>query len=488
MSLPAAQAEAGALLARLAGAAPAETHISAVYVGQRDAWKLKKAVALGFLDFTSLAERERLLRRELALNAPFAPGLYREVVPLTRGADGALRLGGDGPAVEWVLRMAPLPPGDFLEARAATGFDGARLDALADAVVAMHAALPAQAPPGFRMVIEGNGRAALGAGLAEGRVAAWVEAALGWLARLGPLLAARAGEGRVRRCHGDLHLGNLCLWQGRVTPFDALEFDEALATIDTGYDLAFLLMDCEHRLGRAAANRVLNRYVARSGDAGLVGALPLWLSLRALIRAHAEARRGGDGLAYLDRAEALLRPAPPRLVAVGGLQGTGKTRLARALAPEIGPAPGALVLRSDEIRKRLAGMPPEQRLPPSAYTPEASAAVFAELAACAEAALRAGHAVIADAVFHRTGERAAIESAARVAGVRFDGFWLTAPRALLEARIAARTGDASDADAAVLAAAAARDAGPVAWQVLDAAGDPLPAAREALGCNGADPC
>ena len=120
MSLPAAQAEAAALLARLAGAAPVETHISAVYVGRDDAWKLKKAVALGFLDFTSLAERERLLRRELALNAPFAPGLYREVVPVTRGRDGALALGGAGEAVEWVLRMAPLPPGDILGAQAAS--------------------------------------------------------------------------------------------------------------------------------------------------------------------------------------------------------------------------------------------------------------------------------------------------------------------------------------------------------------------------------
>ncbi len=488
MSLPAAQAEAGALLARLTGAAAVETHISAVYVGREDAWKLKKAVALGFLDFTRLAERERLLRRELALNAPFAPGLYREVVPVTRGPDGVLRLGGAGETVEWVLRMAPLPPGDFLEAQVPTGFEATRLDALADAVFTMHAALPAQAAPAFRRVIEGNGRAALEVGLPERRVAAWVEAALGRLARLAPFLAARAGEGRVRRCHGDLHLGNLCLWQGRVTPFDALEFDEALATVDTGYDLAFLLMDCEHRLGRAAANRVLNRYVARSGDAGLVGGLPLWLSLRALIRAHVEGKRGGDGLAYLDRAEALLRPAPPRLVAVGGLQGTGKTRLARALSPLVGPAPGALVLRSDETRKRLAGVPPEQRLPASAYTREASAAVFGELAATAEAALRSGHAVIADAAFLRPEERAAIEAAARAAGVRFDGVWLTAPRAVLEARIAARTGDASDADAAVLQAAAARDAGAVTWRVLDAAGDPLPAAREALGCNGADPC
>ncbi len=488
MTIPAGQAEVAALLGRLTGAAPIETHISAVFVGPEDAYKLKKAVALGFLDFTTLAERERLLRRELVLNAPFAPDLYRDVVPVTRAPDGALALGGAGEAVEWVLRMAPLAPGHFLDRMAGEGLEPAQLDAMADAVVAMHAALPPQAAPDFAAVIAGNARAALAAGLPAPRIEAWARAAGAMHGRLAALLASRAAEGRVRRCHGDLHLGNLCLWQGRVTPFDALEFDEALATIDTGYDLAFLLMDCEHRLGRAAANRLLNRYVARSGDAGLAGALPLWLSVRAVIRAHAEAKRGGDGLGYLARAEALLRPAPPRLVAIGGLQGTGKSRLARALAPGLGPAPGALVLRSDEIRKRLAGVPPEHRLPPSAYTPEASAAVFAELAAQAGAVLRAGHAVVADAVFLRPEERASIEAAARDAGLPFDGLWLAAPRAVLEARIAARTGDASDADVAVLAAAAGRDPGPLTWRVLDASGDPLPAACEALGCNGADPC
>jgi predicted kinase len=275
---------------------------------------------------------------------------------------------------------------------------------------------------------------------------------------------------------------------GRVTPFDALEFDEALATIDTGYDLAFLLMDLDHRVGRAAANRVLNRYVARSGDAGLTAALPLWLSLRAMIRAHvvAKARGVASGLPYLARAEAILAPPSPRLVAVGGLQGTGKSRLARALAPGLGAAPGALVLRSDEIRKRCAGVAPEERLPASAYAPEASIAVFRELAELAAEVLRGGHAVIADAAFLRPEERAAIEAARGEAP--FTGFWLEAPLDVLRARVVGRRGDASDADAAVLEAAAARDHGPVTWQRLDAAADPVPAAREALGLNADDPC
>ncbi len=165
---------------------------------------------------------------------------------------------------------------------------------------------------------------------------------------------------------------------------------------------------------------------------------------------------------------------------MGGLPGTGKTRLARALAPDLGAAPGALVLRSDEIRKRRHGAPPEERLPPSAYTPAENAAVFAELSSLAGEALRGGRAAVADAAFLRPEERTAVEAAAAGAGVPFHGFWLRAPLDTLRARVAARAGDASDATVAVLEAAAARDAGPVSWRALDAAADPLPAAARAL--------
>lgn len=478
--IPQEQAEVAALLRKTSGAAPIETHISAVFVGPEAAWKLKKAVALGFLDFTTQAAREHFLRRELELNIGFAPGLYQAVVPVTRATDGALRLGGEGPIVEHVLRMAPIPANAFLDAVAEReGLSSERLEQLADAVSAYHAALAPAAAPDFTAVIHGNAAAANRAGLPVARVAVWHEAALATHARIAPELATRAAAGHVRRCHGDLHLGNLCLWQGRITPFDALEFDETLATIDTGYDLAFLLMDLEHRLGRAAANWVLNRYVARTGDAGLVVGLPLWLSLRAMIRAHVMSSHGADGLPYLHRAEAMLRPPPPRLIAIGGLPGTGKSRLARALAPEIGAAPGALVLRSDEIRKRQAGVAPEQRLGPGSYMREPSDRVFAELNAAAGAALAGGHAVIADAAFLRPEERGRIAGAA--GATPFTGLWLTASLDVLRSRVAARVGDASDAGVAVLEAAAQRPIGPLDWAEIPAAADPVPAARARLG-------
>jgi uncharacterized protein len=473
MAIPAGQAEAAAFLARLVGRAPVETHISAVFLGETDAYKLKKAVDFGFLDFTSLAERERLTKFEHALNAPHAPGLYLGAVPLTRGPDGALRLGGEGAALEWVLRMRRLPPEAFF----AGPIPPDLLDPLADAVVALHEAAPRRTGDGRMIrVITGNRAAALAAGLPEAQVTAWAEAALAAEARLAPWLSERAAAGFLRRCHGDLHLGNICLLEGRPTPFDALEFDEALATIDVGYDLAFLLMDLDQRDSRAAANRVLNRYLARSGDVALLRGLPLWLSLRALIRAHVAGRLGQDGGPLLAAAITYLAPAPPRLVAVGGLQGTGKSHLARRLAPDLGPAPGAVILRSDEIRKRQAGVAPETRLPPGAYTPEASAAVFAELNRLAAEALAGGHAAIADAVFQREAERLAL--AALHPG--FQGLWLEAPLEVLRARIAARSGDASDATPAVLDATAIRDAGEITWHRLDAAAGTEEMARKLL--------
>lgn len=456
------------LLQRLTGSPPIETHISQVFVGPHAAYKRRKPVRLPFLDFSTPDARHRYATREMALNAPHAPGLYRGVRAITAANDGALVLDGDGAAVDWVVEMAPVPAGKFLDQVAAQGgLTPALLDQVADAVAAMHQALPPQPEHDTEAVARGAAVSGRAAGLPEAAVGEWERACQVLLADNAAWRRARQAQGFVRRCHGDLHLGNLVLLDGRPCPFDALEFDEALATIDTGYDLAFLLMDLEQRVGRAPANRVLNRYVARTGDAALVAGLPAWLSLRAMIRAHiAERQATGAGAALLAAAQGYLNPAPTTLVAIGGLQGTGKSTLAHALAPELGPAPGALVLRSDAIRKQLAGVAPETRLPASAYTRAAGAQVYATLFAAARAAIAAGHAVIADAVFQDPAERAAIEAAAGQA--RFLGLWLEAPAQLLEARLAARRGDASDADVAVLRATAARHAGAITWQRLDA--------------------
>ncbi len=478
MSIPREQHEVARFLKELAGTTPSETHISAVFVGPGTAWKLKKAVRLPFLDFTTIEARRRFLRRELELNQPAAPAIYRDVAAVVRESDGTLSLTPDPgarPSLDWVLRMAPVPKDGFLDTVAARGgLTPALLDALADCVAGYHARLPPvddwDSHETLLRIAEGSRKSALAAGLPRADVQRWFEQASSALRERGAWLAARAQAGFVRRGHGDLHLGNLCLWDGQPVPFDALEFDENLATTDLGYDLAFLLMDLDRRVSRGAPNQVLNRYVARTGDAALTCGLPGFLSLRAMIRAHvqAEAGRGTEGAMYLDAALDYLRRKPASVLAIGGLQGTGKSTLARALAPEIGKAPGALVLRSDEIRKRLFGVAPEQRLPEAAYAETANEAVNRELVRSARSVAEGGHAVIADASFLDAGLRAAIAAAARAACVPFVGIWLHAPLDVLQTRLAARVNDASDATTEVLRRAAARDPGPIDWFRVEA--------------------
>jgi predicted kinase len=225
----------------------------------------------------------------------------------------------------------------------------------------------------------------------------------------------------------------------------------------------------------------MNRVLARTADVGMLAALPFWMAQRALVRAKLEPARSHDGTPYLAAAERYMAPAPPRLVAIGGIQGTGKTWLARHIAPLVGAAPGALHLRSDELRKRRAGVAPEQRLPEAAYVESESLAVHAEMFAAARVALAAGHSVVLDATFLDPAHRA---TAAAVAGdAPFAGIWLEAPLDVLRARVAARRGDASDATVAVLERAARVDPGQLDWHRLDAAGDPRPRLRELLALN-----
>jgi predicted kinase len=195
----------------------------------------------------------------------------------------------------------------------------------------------------------------------------------------------------------------------------------------------------------------MNRYLARTGDWGLVPLLPLWLSRRAMVRAHVEAARGrpAESRRYLNHALASLAPAPACAVAIGGLPGSGKSTVARALAPGLGAAPGAVILRSDEVRKRRFGLAPEQKLGPQGYTAAASEAVFAEIAEAAHSIAAGGQCVIADATYMDPAHRARLEAA--LAGLPFLGVWLDVPLPELERRVAARTGDASDADLAILA-------------------------------------
>jgi hypothetical protein len=304
-----------------------------------------------------------------------------------------------------------------------------------------------------------------------------------------------------------LHLGNIVLWHGRPVFFDAIEFDEAIATIDTLYDLAFLLMHLDWRGHRRAANIVLNRYLWRGNDdldlRGLV-ALPLFLALRAGIRAMVTAERAAQespqaaerdrnvARNYLRAALAYAAPLPPRLIAIGGLSGTGKSTLGVALAPHLGSAPGAVHLRSDLERKALFGVEETVRLPGEAYTKEASGRVYGVLQRKAQLVLAAGHSVIVDAVCAAPQERQSIETVAVELAVPFQGLWLTVDPRDLAARVASRRNDASDATPEVVETQSGWDVGALspAWTSIDGSGtsdETLARASAAAGVDIAKP-
>ncbi len=480
-----------------------DTHASVVFLAGAKAYKLKRAVRYDYLDFSTAARRKAMCEAELALNQRTAPSIYDRVVAVTRAPSGALAIGGDGTPEDWLLAMRRFDQEQLLDRLAAGGRLSLDLMApLAEAIARMHdGAERCRAKGGagsMAWVIDGNARdfgvrACLDARLAE-MVTARSRAAL---AAQAPLLDERQARGFVRRCHGDLHLRNIVLLDGVPTPFDAVEFNDDISCIDVLYDVAFLVMDLWRRSLRSHANALLNRYVATTGDVEGLALLPLFLSCRAAVRAKTSAtaaslepdtarrrdlERAASG--YLEMAATLLDTPPPRLMAVGGWSGSGKTTVARQIAPEAGAVPGALVVRSDEIRKRQAGVALLATLPSDAYTAASAESVYASLADVARRALASGRTVIADAVFARPAERHAIERAAACAKVPFAGLWLDAPADLCACRVESRRGDASDARAAVVRAQAARDLGPVAWMRVDASGRPdqtLAAARAAFG-------
>lgn len=472
-----------------------DTHGAIVLLSGERAYKLKRAVRFSFMDFSTLEKREAALRAELRLNRRTAPQLYRRVLSVTRKPDGSLALTEQGEPVEWLLEMTRFPADAQLNRIAVRGELGPGLiEALAIEIFAFHTRTEVRTDkgglPGMREVVEGNGSDLLSlvpAMLDEAAVRALNEASRRELQARAALLEARRDAGRVRHCHGDLHLANIVLLDDRPVLFDCIEFSEDFACIDVLYDLAFLIMDLIERGFSELAQVLLQTYNDQALDDVGLTLLPFLISVRAAVRAkvagfnarvlegEAQADKRREAGTYLALAQEALQPAPPRLVVIGGRSGTGKSTVARSLAPSLGAMPGAMVLRSDVIRKRLFGKTPTERLPAETYTPEVSARVFATIAERARVLLKAGRTVIADGVYGQAAERHRIEQVARELGVPFHAVWLDAAGHVLETRVASRRDDASDADIAVVRRQTETiDLDAVAWPRVDA-GRPIEA-------------
>ncbi|QXX76439.1 bifunctional aminoglycoside phosphotransferase/ATP-binding protein [Methylovirgula sp. HY1] len=465
-----------------------DTHGAVVFLAGPDVYKVKRAVRFPFMDFSSLEKRRLACEHEIAVNRRNAPKLYLGTVPIRRDVDGLHLDSARGVIVEWAVHLRRFDETQTFDRLADRGELALDLMApLAETIAAAHELAPVRgigATSTLRFWLEDTLEAlASSDDIFPDHVDALRRDCLALFAESAPTLDARANAGFVRLCHGDLHLRNIALFEGRPVLFDAIEFDDAIATCDILYDFAFVLMDLWQRGLRTHANRLFNLYLGQireteSALGGLV-ALPLFLALRAAIRArvtaalcrlepeigldhYAEARR------FFAAAQDFVKIRPACLIAIGGLSGSGKSTLAKGIAASLGRAPGAVHLRSDIERKRLFKVAGHETLPDEAYRPEITRQVYARLRHLAAIALEAGQCVIVDAVHAKPEERDALDALAARIDVSFTGFWLHAPVETLVARVQARTNDVSDATPSVVREQLDWDLGPLDWQRLDA--------------------
>ena len=463
----------------LGGDTPAgkiETHISFVLLTGTHAYKIKKAVDFGFLDFTTLAARRFFCEEELRLNRRLAPGLYLEVVPITGSVD-APAVGGAGPVLEYAVKMREFAQEALASQALARGeLSAAHIDALAARVAAFHQTACVAAVGGPH----GNPDEVLCAALQNfvqirrlevpHAEAADLDALAVWTERQHAACAAsmvrRRDEGFVRECHGDLHLGNIAFFEHELTIFDCIEFSEKMRWIDVMSEVAFMVMDLRDRGRPDFAYRFLNDYIEITGDYGGLEVLRFYLVYRAMVRAkvsrlraeqlvHGDAKTAAldEYRGYLGIARQYAQPPHPAIVITHGLSGSGKTTLSQALLEMI----GAVRIRTDVERKRIHGLPVTARvrsaIDEGLYAREATRETYLRALQLARGATAAGWKVIVDAAFLMRWQRRLFRDLATGLGIPFVVIALVAPDATLRERITRRlddTHEASDANLAVL--------------------------------------
>jgi len=453
-----------------------ETHISHVLLSGEYAYKIKKPLDLGFLDFSTLDKRRHVCQEEVRLNRRLAPAFYLGVVPIT-GSSVAPHINGVGEAIEYAVKMRQFPPDATLDRLEAQGrLTASHVEAIATTVARFHLEACARAgaesawgdpqqvwqPVAQNFLQIAPRLSAPADSRTLGVLQRW---SIAEHARLAPLMAARKRDGFIRECHGDLHLGNLAWVDGQLLVFDCLEFNPELRWIDIISEIAFCYMDLMQRGHTDWAWLLLNVWLEKTGDHGGLALLRYYAVYRALVRAKVAVLRAGqttgaahdaaagDAHAMLELATALTRPLPLRLDITHGLSGSGKTTVTRTLMQ----TPGAIRLRSDVERKRLAGLDAMahsgSRVGEQLYAADATRRTYDHLARLAGEVLQAGWPVIVDATFTARWQRDLLREQAQTRGVAFHILDFEVPVARLRERIIQRSragGDASEADLDVL--------------------------------------
>lgn len=448
-----------------------ETHISRVLLGPSEVFKIKKPVDLGFLDFTTLEARKAACLAEVRLNRRLAPAVYLGVLPVTRDRDRGLRIGGEGPVVDWAVHMQRVPDVWRADVRVEEGRLGTReLEAIARRLARFHAECdPAPVSAGLDAVRANvtenfkQTRGFAGDMLPEEQL----QELKAWHRRVlidhEDRFRTRAADGFVRDGHGDLKLEHVYLDDAnRVTVLDCIEFNDRFRFGDTCADVAFLYMDLAFRDRVDLAERFLALYAREANDYGLYGLIDFYESYRAHVRAKIAAimasdlalgretreRAAGEAARYLRLAVAAKRPplVPPMLVVVGGPIASGKSTVAAAIADRL----SAPVVDSDRTRKHLAGMEAQDSLDDPAwsgrYSPSATAAVYEEVMRRGGVVLQSGRAVVVDATFRSREQRALVAALAETHGVPFRFVECCVPEEVERVRLARRDREGSVSD------------------------------------------
>lgn len=462
-----------------------DTYNSHIFLVGPHAWKLKRSVKLPFVDFTTLEARRAACEREVAINQRMAPDVYLGVVPVTRDRD-TLQLDGMGEVVDYMIKMKRIDDHtSFNRLSVKNNLNGTLISDLAEQIAKFHlSAIPHFEFGGFESVkrtlqsVTETLSKFDGTLFSKGSVAAWGQEMNAELLRQARYLDLRRQMGFVRQCHGNLQLDNIYLSGGRPTPFDASELGGDFSTIDVLYDLALPIMDLDCARSFGHANLLLNRYLEVTDDYSGLHVLPLFIALRAGEQAMVQALQFQSGhtntanriaaLNYFDLAKARREPCEPRLAAIGGVSGSGKSTLARQLAISLFPHEGAIIVRSDAVRKHLFRQSAMVPLPQEAYTEKVDRRVFRACCRSIHRALMSGYSVIVDATFLSSEYRLLLEDLADRQDVHFVGLWLDAGSNVLLDRITRRTSDVSDADKEIVLRQLKTDAGEINWTRIDA--------------------